>query len=116
MKDLLEYIIKEENSPESRRFKMKTCLNYHLALYQDFNKIDFGISVGVSECEEHNWLMNISILFWAIEISWNGRSIKAKQKQKDCTYVYKKGDKNPCIKANFNCNYCKYWKNKVNQN
>jgi hypothetical protein len=73
--DFLECINKEAEKPESKRFKMKTLFNYHLNLYQDFNKLSFYIGASHSNDDEHNWIFGITFMFWGFEYSWNSRNI-----------------------------------------
>ena len=61
-------------SAEQKRFKMWNWLNYHLEILQNFNEVGFCLLIGRENAEEYNWLITLTILFWTIEYSWNGRT------------------------------------------
>lgn len=56
-----------------KQFRMKTLLNGHLTFYQQLNLIDFRFYISKDKADEHNWLISLSILFWSVDYSWNGR-------------------------------------------
>lgn len=63
---------KVSESKETKRFSVWD-INNHVTLYQDFNQIGLDIGFSHSEDDEFNMLFHMKILFWSIEISWNGR-------------------------------------------
>lgn len=74
--DILKSILKSSETEESKRFKMKTLFNYHLSLYQDFNKFSFTVGFSHSNDDEHNCIIMFNIMFWGFEYSWNSRRTK----------------------------------------
>lgn len=71
-KRLENWIKKVSESKETKRFSVWD-INNHVTLYQDFNQIGLDIGFSHSEDDEFNMLFHMKILFWSIEISWNGR-------------------------------------------
>ena len=80
MSDLMDYINEQIKSPEQRRFKMVTLFDYHLSLYQDFNRFNFQFIISKSDCDEYNWFIGLFVAFWGFEFSWNGRKNLLKKK------------------------------------